>query len=59
MNRQAAHARLSAKVKNSPGVADAMRIYNQFLKAETAQNMFTNAIAPVEVVDSTDSFSHR
>lgn len=59
MNRQAAQARLTATAMSSPGVADVVRIYGQLAKVENAHNKFLGAITPAEILDSTDSVSHR
>ena len=59
MNRPAAHARLTAKAMKAPGVADIVRIFGQLAKVENAHNAYLGAVTPTEILDSTDSVSHR
>ena len=43
----------------APGVADIVRIFGQLAKVENAHNAYLGAVTPTEILDSTDSVSHR
>lgn len=59
MRRDRAHKRLMAKANQYPGVADVVRIFDQFAKVDVTHKTYLGAINPPEILYSTDSVSHR